>query len=203
MPNFMSTTQVRPLIPPSPAHAHALTHSRACQVLESWRTKRVIDPQKLDDVLSTLSIAHQCALPSTGSPQTVRHELPTRRCPMHWLRSIEFERWALEVDGLQPVLAERPLWDAVDRSSGAPLFFRRAYKRVVLPVPSQGIAIPWPRFRWPTALFRESPRRALPDLESESNHPTRSRLPHNDPARSSMPYASCRQPVTQIVSPTR
>ena len=42
-----------------------------CQVLESWRTKRVIEPQKLEEVLSTLDSRRATAsLPSASSTAT-------------------------------------------------------------------------------------------------------------------------------------
>lgn len=50
LPNLMSTKQVRYLYP----HSCRDRTQYSLKVLESWRMKRVIEPQKVDDVLSML-----------------------------------------------------------------------------------------------------------------------------------------------------
>jgi CTD kinase subunit gamma len=56
LPNLMSTKQVS-----HTTHVNPFTGPSLLQILENWRSKRVIDPQKIDDVMATLSSRHVSA----------------------------------------------------------------------------------------------------------------------------------------------
>lgn len=72
LPNLSSTKQVRL----ASYHFRLIAEAPLVQILENWRTKRVIDPQKVDDVLSDLNNRPATAPDTSGSaPQpTTTHE---------------------------------------------------------------------------------------------------------------------------------
>ncbi|KAI1784407.1 CTD kinase subunit gamma CTK3-domain-containing protein [Ganoderma leucocontextum] len=116
MPNFMSTVQV----------------------LESWRNKRVIDPQKLDEVLSTLDSRRATADLPSARPTSPSSSSPTASAPGPALALDPFEikkrmeedrerhkrlrerRWVqpvshnLPVGGVPPLVSFLPLTDDSD-----------------------------------------------------------------------------------------
>jgi CTD kinase subunit gamma len=75
LPNLVSTKQVRTFhIRP----ASLLIHS-ALQILENWRSKRYIDPQKIDDVLTSLDARPN--LTSSTSTPSKQNSAPQQALP--------------------------------------------------------------------------------------------------------------------------
>ena len=65
LPNLVSAKQVR-RTQVALTVLQTLTHTQRSQILENWRTKRYVDPQKIDDVLSILS-ARPTPAPATAA----------------------------------------------------------------------------------------------------------------------------------------
>lgn len=78
LPNLISTKQVR-------CRLHSSLVYDGLQILESWRNKRVIDPQIVDEVVSSLSArqASAVAAPETPQPEPV----PKSQKPKHHTKS--------------------------------------------------------------------------------------------------------------------
>lgn len=89
LPNLISTKQVTTLhlIPAF----HELNPS-VRKILESWRSKRVIDPQKVDDVLSALNIRNASPDSPTDSSPSSHHNQNASLARDDVLRRIEEDR---------------------------------------------------------------------------------------------------------------